>query len=177
MGLSGIAAALTGRPRSVLLTDIDPIAVELSRLGAERSGVGGLCRCAVGDWAQLDEWPSARFDVAVAADVIYEPEACTLIAQLLGRILSPGGRFLLADGKARRNRSILWEGLTANGAFELTDERWVEVGGQESAVEVPGRQHVGDDERTPPPSQQVLLATFVKTVGEDCVGHSEEART
>ena len=79
------------------------------------------------DWTDLSAWPAAAFDVALGADVIYEPEACEAIAALLAKTLRPGGTFLLADGKGRRNRAKLWAALH-HGGFALEEERWVEVG-------------------------------------------------
>ena len=70
VGLCGIAAALSCAPRSVSLSDIDPMAVELSRRSAERSGVARLCESQVRDWNDLDSWPTAAFDVALGADII-----------------------------------------------------------------------------------------------------------
>ena len=166
VGLAGIAAALTGAPRSVLLTDLDPIAVELSRLGAERSGVAQICSCAVRDWHQLDTWPAAAFDVAIAADVLYEPEACDAIAALLARTLRPGGTFLLADGKGRRNRPLLWEGLLASGAFERDgEERWVRARMDDAALGEPrGKldRRVREDAKERA-EQAVVIARFVRT--------------
>ena len=122
VGLAGIAAALTGAPRSVTLTDNDPLAVELSRLGAERSGVGGVCTCAVRDWTDLASWPECGYDCVLGADIIYESAACEAIAALLERTLRVGGSFVLADGRGRRNRRRLWELLLEGGGFELESE-------------------------------------------------------
>lgn len=152
VGLAGIAAAVTGAPASVHLTDLDPIAVELSRLNADRSGVGDTCTTAVMDWFDLDAWPESTYDVAIGADILYEPEACDALAAVLARTLRPGGTFLLADGKGRRNRSLLWEGLIGGGAFEqVGDERWTNVPDPQPS----------DPERTQP----VVLARFVRGNG------------
>ena len=155
VGLGGIAAALYGAPSSVLLTDIDPVAVELSRLSAERSGVSDVCSSAVADWHDLESWPESAFDVALGADVIYEEEACEAIAAVLAHSLRPGGTFLLADGKARRNRGRLWQGLLRDGAFvQEGEEHWVNVpsdGGTPEAQQT---------ESTKRGQQPVVLARF-----------------
>ena len=162
---AGIAAALGGAPSSVLLTDLDPIAVELSRLGAERSGVAGVCECAVRDWSELAAWPAAAFDVCIAADVVYEPEACAAIGTLLAHTLKAGGVFLLADGKGRRNRDQLWEALLENGAFEKQgDALWVEVDEDTGRRDEPrGTLDRRIREETAGKSQAVVLQRFVRT--------------
>lgn len=159
VGLAGIAAAVTGAPRSVLLTDLDPIAVQLAQLGAERSGVAAMCSGAVLDWHDLAAWPAAAFDVALAADVIYEPAACDGIASVLEHTLKPGGVLLLADGKGRVNRHVLWAALEQRG-FALEREQWVEVASDASDST---RGHVDRRLREEASAQSVLLARFVRS--------------
>lgn len=128
LGLGGIAAALVGSPRHVTLTDHDPAALRLARLSARLSGVSRRVRFAAWDWAHLADWPAQRYDVAIAADIIYEEVACQPVAAVLSRSLRPGGRFLLADGERRIHRGRLREALLADGAFrERGTERVVSV--------------------------------------------------
>ena len=97
-------------------------------MSAEATGVASVCTSACLDWRDLEAWPVEAFDVALGADVIYEEEAVESLAKVLTRSLRPGGRFLLADGKARRNRNALWKGLLKDGAFALDGEpRWESV--------------------------------------------------
>ena len=166
VGLSGIAAAIGSSPESVLLTDLDPLAVELAQLGAEASGVADVCTCAVRDWHALDTWPEeGGFDVVLGADVIYEPEACDAIAALLTRVLKPGGVFILADGKARRNRALLWEGLLSGGAFQkIGEEEWVTVDEDDFGVGEP-RGQLDRRLREESKEQPVVIARFERTSG------------
>lgn len=128
LGLAGIAAALTASPSQVLLTDHDPAAVRLGRLSARLSGLTRVVRTAALDWNTFDQWPT-HFDVAIAADIIYEREACVPVAALLSHILRPGGRFVIADGERRLHRALLAEHLLADGAFSrLGKETVLEVG-------------------------------------------------
>ena len=47
-GIAGIVAAKIAGEENVLLSDVDPVAVEIARRNAERNGVGGV-RCVVSD--------------------------------------------------------------------------------------------------------------------------------
>ena len=158
VGLGGIAAALTCSPNRVLMTDIDPIAVELAKMGSDASGVGDICECACLDWNAIESWPSQAFDCVIAADVIYEPEACDSIARLLGHVLRPGGTFVLADGKGRVNRERLWQAMLGKGEFEVSeDERVVFAPPLSELGEARGRL---DRELRSETEQPVVLATF-----------------
>ena len=80
LGLGGIAAALTTHAASVLLTDHDPAAARLGRLNARLSGVADRVTSCARDWAALEAWPPTYFDCAIAADIIYEEDACVPMA-------------------------------------------------------------------------------------------------
>lgn len=128
LGLGGIAAALTANPSRVLVTDHDPASVYLAKLSAKLSGVSRrVLRGAPVDWNRREQWqrhglePGA-FDVAIAADIIYEAEACTPVATILAHALRPGGRFLLADSEARVHRRALRDAMTSSGKFVPLDE-------------------------------------------------------
>jgi predicted nicotinamide N-methyase len=47
------------------------------------------------DWARGEAPPP--FPIVLASDVLYEPQACTLLADTLVRVLAPGGVALIAD--------------------------------------------------------------------------------
>jgi predicted nicotinamide N-methyase len=122
LGLAGITAALTRQPERVLLVDHDPVAVELALASASLNGVRHLCEGATLDWTRLNEWPADSCSLVIGADILYEPEAAPYIAAVAERVLRPGGRFVIADGKHRPFRSKLKERLSAHG-FEQVDER------------------------------------------------------
>lgn len=123
LGLGGIATALAARPSRVLVTDYDPAAVYLARLSAKLSGVSrSVLRAAPVDWNEREQWASHglrrdAFDVAIAADIIYEAAACKPVADILAHALRPGGRFLLADGESRLHRAQLRDALLERGRF------------------------------------------------------------
>ena len=152
LGLAGIAVAMTCAPSSVLLTDIDPLAVALSKESADHSGVGHVCTSAVRSWHELTAWPSATFDVAIGADIIYEPEVCVPITAVLAHTLKPGGRFILADGKhGRKHRAELREALS--GTFRSD--------GDEQTVTVPAVPCLPADD--PASSHETVVWQFVRT--------------
>ena len=152
LGLGGIAAAVRARPSSVLLTDYDPAAARLGRLNARLSGVASRVRSATLDWTSLEEWPVAAFDLAIAADIIYEEEACAKVAAVLSRTLRPGGRFLLADGERRMHRARLREHLARDNAFVPC--------GDETHMQV---EHFGDSTR----ESNVVIAAWERTISSD----------
>jgi predicted nicotinamide N-methyase len=91
VGLAGLAAARAGA--DVLVTDYEEIALHFARANAARNGLA--IRTAVLDWRDAD-WPGG-FDLAIAADVLYEARNIAPIAALLPRLIAPGGRALVTD--------------------------------------------------------------------------------
>jgi len=91
LGVPSIAAARAGA--TVLATDQSPEAVELVARSARANGVP--VETAVADWGSPAELlQRAPFDLALAADVLYERGAVARLLSLLPR-LAPGA--LLAD--------------------------------------------------------------------------------
>ena len=91
LGVPSIAAARAGA--TVLATDQSPEAVELVARSARANGVP--VETAVADWGSPAELlQRAPFDLALAADVLYERAAVARLLSLLPR-LAPGA--LLAD--------------------------------------------------------------------------------
>ena len=154
LGLAGIAAAVTGKPRSMLLTDYDPVAVEMSVLNAERCGVREVCSGAALDWLKLDAWPESEFDLVIGADILYEPEMLGPLTAVLTRTIKPGGLFLLADGQWRKQRDEMYERLLASGAFRReADDEIVTVSNIDNCMPM---DTLG--------TQQVVLARFTRIV-------------
>jgi len=86
LGAPSLAAARAGA--NVLATDEAPEALELVARSAEANGVH--VETAVADWTAPGELLSrAPFDLVLAADVLYERPAVTLLLKLLPR-LAPG---------------------------------------------------------------------------------------
>jgi predicted nicotinamide N-methyase len=108
LAVPSIAAARAGA--SVLATDVAPEALALARRNARANGV--RIETAAIDWAKRGELARrGRFDLVLAADVLYERSAVAALLGLLPRLASEA---LLAD-----------PGRPAAGAFlEQASRRW-----------------------------------------------------
>ena len=93
LGLATVAAMDAGF--EVTATDYYQDALHVTRGNAARN-LGREPRVRLVDWRQ---WPDdlGLFDTVIAADVIYEVEYSTLVAQCLARALAPEGEAIIAD--------------------------------------------------------------------------------
>ncbi len=83
LGMPSVVAARAGA--TVLATDVAPEALELVRRNAEANGVS--VGAALADWAEPDELVGrAPFELALAADVLYERAAVAQLLSLLPRL-------------------------------------------------------------------------------------------
>lgn len=108
LGLPSMAAARGGA--EVLATDADPDAVKLIERNARENGLD--VETAVIDWSHPDELVArGPFDLAVAADVLYERQGVAALLSLLPRVAPEA---LIAD-----------PGRPASHAFmEQAEKRW-----------------------------------------------------
>ncbi len=93
-GVALPALALRRLGTDVLATDWYDDALRFARVNSDRNGLGPL-RTALLDWRHPPG--GATYPLVVAADVLYEPRNATLLADLLPRVVAPGGRALIAD--------------------------------------------------------------------------------
>lgn len=93
LGLATVAAMDAGF--TVTATDYYQDALHVTRGNAARN-LGKEPRVRLVDWRH---WPDdlGTFDTVVAADVIYEAEYSTLVAQCMARALAPAGEAIVAD--------------------------------------------------------------------------------
>jgi predicted nicotinamide N-methyase len=92
LGLAGLLA--TGRGWRVTFSDYDPAPLEFVRRSAEANGFGPeRYDTAVLDWR---EPPDRRYPLILGADVLYERRLVPLVADVLARMLAPGGVALIA---------------------------------------------------------------------------------
>jgi len=93
LGLATIAAISAGF--DVLATDYYDDALHVTRSNAARN-LGREPHVRLVNWR---EWPDdlGQFDVVIAADVLYEKEYATLVAQCIARSLAPNGEAIVAD--------------------------------------------------------------------------------
>jgi predicted nicotinamide N-methyase len=111
LALPSIAAALGGA--DVLATDWSPDALRYARANAERNGAS-LRTCLL-RWARAGALP--RFELVLAADVLYEERNAHELLALLPRVVAPGGTALVADPGRFHARTFL-EGATARWQVE-----------------------------------------------------------
>lgn len=87
----------------------------------------------------LLDWFSPRleglgtFDLVFAADVLYERRNGPVLADLVPRLLAPGGEALFADPRRHPAPSFL-EAMEAQGFWVSTEDSTVEQGGREVRV-------------------------------------------
>jgi predicted nicotinamide N-methyase len=94
LGLPSIAAALAGG--RVLATDWSVDALAMAARNAARSDAS--LETLVCDWAHPEPLlRRAPWDLVLAADVLYERRNVDTLAELLPRLVGPGGEILLAD--------------------------------------------------------------------------------
>ncbi|MCB2225253.1 MAG: hypothetical protein KQH53_01150 [Desulfarculaceae bacterium] len=130
LGLPGLVAAAGGRP--VVLSDLDPDAMEFARAAAEKSGLGDLVSVRRLDWNAPPEDLGA-FGTILGAEVLYHPPLYPRLVELLDELLTPGGTafishearpfaisfFDLADARfsVRRTTSRLGKGEDATTVY------------------------------------------------------------
>lgn len=93
IGLPSLAAAAAGF--DVTITDYYDDALLFARRNAA-SNLGRDLATALVDWRALPA-PTPRFDLVLAADVLYERPYAKLVAQAVVGALAPGGVALIAD--------------------------------------------------------------------------------
>jgi predicted nicotinamide N-methyase len=92
IALPSLALAAAGYP--VLATDYYADALLFARANAERNHID-ILEVATLDWRHPTDLP--RAELVLAADVLYERRNADALANLLPRLLAPGGSLLLAD--------------------------------------------------------------------------------
>jgi predicted nicotinamide N-methyase len=110
LGLDTVAAMAAGF--EVTATDYYEQAIHMARANAARN-MGREPVVRMVNWRQ---WPSdlGQFDVVIAADVLYEKEYATLVAQCVARALAPHGEAIIAD-PGRLALPAFREALPTNG--------------------------------------------------------------
>jgi predicted nicotinamide N-methyase len=126
-GVALPSLALRHLGRDPLATDYYDDALRFARVNAARNGLGPL-RTALLDWRAPPA--DARFDLALAADVLYEQRNAASLAALLPRLLADDGRMLLADpgrvylGEFRGAiESFGWTMSSVDERTEISDEK------------------------------------------------------
>jgi len=123
LGLPGVVAAMRGA--QVTMVDRVPAALAFARASAVENGHGDVALVA----ADLTQGAlRGRFDLVLAAEILYERAAFGAVASALAGLVAPGGRVLLADG-GRIDTRAFYDGLdTAGFACTVRDVRRREEG-------------------------------------------------
>jgi predicted nicotinamide N-methyase len=122
LGLPGVTAARSGA--DVQFLDLAAPALAFVEASLQANGLAGRLRHA--DFRALD--PDERFDVILAAEVVYDREGFRDLAALFRRHLVPGGFGLLTDGYRTDTRPFYRELGLAGLATAAIDGRVQEEG-------------------------------------------------
>lgn len=130
VGLPSVVALARGA--SVLATDHYEAALDFAAHNA-RLNTGRALDSALLDWRAPEIEGFGRFDLVLAADVLYEARNAPALAALVPRLLAPGGEVLLADPRRADAPDFLrrMEGL---GFRITTEEDLVNQDGREIKV-------------------------------------------
>ena len=93
LGVPGLVAAARGRP--VVLSDLDPEALEFARAAAELSGLERRVEVRRLDWRRPPDHLEP-FLTVLGAEILYQPELYPALWDLLQRVVAPGGRVFLS---------------------------------------------------------------------------------
>jgi predicted nicotinamide N-methyase len=110
LGLPSLVASLAGA--NVVATDWALEALELLRRNAERNGAALTALCI--DWRDCTALPAGRFDLVLAADVLYEARNAAPLLAALRHTVAEGGRALVAD-PGRRHAKAFLDGAHSDG--------------------------------------------------------------
>ncbi len=149
-GLALPSLALLRRGANVLATDYEPDGLAFAQANAARNGLGAL-PVALLDWRKPDP-ALGRFDLVLAADVLYELRHAEALVDLLGRITRPGGRAIIADPRRR---------YAGQFTAALTDRGW-RLTGRDAIEEPVDTPNVG-----PPRTARVELMTWRAPTGNN----------
>jgi predicted nicotinamide N-methyase len=130
VGLPAIVAL--DRGAEVLATDHNEAALDFVAHNA-RANLGRKPETALLDWFSPQLGGLGTFDLVFAADVLYERRNAPALADLVPRLLAPGGEALFADPRRPPAPSFL-EALGARGFRASVEGSTVEQGGREVEV-------------------------------------------
>ena len=129
--LAGLAAAAAGC--DVTATDNQPRAVALAAANAALNDLP--LRCELLDWRDP---PGERWDAAIGADLLYQPELHAPLLDCLGRVLADGGGAVLSDAGRSPCADFLRRADAAGWRVRLEDD----AGRELLRPRVPGHQIV-----------------------------------
>ncbi len=138
LGLATIAAMEAGF--NVVASDYYTDAIHMTRANAWRN----LAREPETRLVNWRQWPNdlGLFDTITAADVLYEKEYATLVAECISRALAPTGTAMIAD-PGRLALPDFRQAVTANGLYisDTTLFDWQAHGGVTQKIQVMRIRH------------------------------------
>ena len=124
VGLPTIIALARGA--EVLATDHYEAALDFTAYNA-RANLDLKPEVSVLDWREPDIEGMGTFDLVLAADVLYERKNAAALADLVPKLLTPGGEAIFAD--ARRDEApVFLETMEEQGFEDATENTVVEQG-------------------------------------------------
>ena len=137
VGLPSVVAL--DRGAEVLATDHNVAALDFVAHNA-RSNLGRGPATALLDWFSPELGGLGTFDLVLAADVLYERRITRALADLIPRLLAPGGEVLVADPRRPPAPSFL-EAMERRGFRASTESVLVEQQGRSVRVLIHGFRH------------------------------------
>lgn len=132
VGLPSVVAL--GRGAGVTATDHYPEALDFARHNA-RANTGRELTTAHLDWHRPEGKGAGRFDLVLAADVLYEQRNIPALAALIPDLLAPGGEALISSPK-RRDAPEFSEMMEAMGFHCSSHTRKTRQGDSEIEVTI-----------------------------------------
>jgi predicted nicotinamide N-methyase len=124
VGLPAVVALARGA--TVLATDHYEAALDFTAYNA-RTNLNHEPDTALLDWRAPDVWGTRKFDLVLAADVLYERKNAAALADLVPRLLAPGGEAVFADPR-RDEAPVFLEAMEGRGFEDAVEEITVEQG-------------------------------------------------
>jgi EEF1A lysine methyltransferase 3 len=134
IGIVGIYAALCGH--KITITDINDDALLFARANALLNGLSNLEIRRL-DWSDPNE--TARFDVIVGSEVVYDRRSYPLLVDFLQRTLTPDGIIFLAK-HAELAAPTFFEELTRCFEFKKTSQT-IRMDGEAQEIELFAVRH------------------------------------
>jgi predicted nicotinamide N-methyase len=201
VGAVGFVCALLGA-KSVTLTDRDEATLALMHANAQLNGFydgdcAGACEVSVQklDWGDKKSYLSCKYDLIVAADVLYLPEHCAALPNAVCAHLKPGGKVVVACGLRRTGLiDLLIAAFTKNNLTPRVDYKVLSLDNLsvDLLTQTTATEHAHDGEQIKNAGGYVLLtcdapagwrppadlsATADEETGSDCETSDDESQT
>ncbi len=120
------------RGAEVIATDHYEAALDFTAYNAGRN-LGREPETVLLDWREPDIGGLGTFDLVLAADVLYERKNAAALADLVPRLLAPGGEAVFADPR-RDEAPIFLKAMEGLGFEDVLEDTTVEQGAKEVKV-------------------------------------------